>query len=51
MTEAGTAGPTVELWDGERIGRELHRLGIGVVRATMPLEYLDADFFADLEER
>lgn len=48
--EAGTAGPPVELWDGDHLAALLVKLGIGVVRATMPLEYLDADFFADLQE-
>ena len=48
--EAGTAGPPVELWDGEHVAGDLLKLGIGLVRTVMPLEYLDADFFADISE-
>jgi hypothetical protein len=49
-TEAGTQGPTVELWDGEHVAEKLHQLGVGIVRAQLPIEYLDGDFFADLQE-
>ena len=48
--EAGTAGPPVELWDGEHVGNDMLKLGIGLVRTVMPIEYLDADFFADISE-
>jgi hypothetical protein len=48
--EAGTAGPPVELWDGDHVAAHLIKLGVGVVRATLPVDYVDADFFADLTE-
>jgi hypothetical protein len=48
--EAGTAGPPVELWDGEHVAGDMLKLGIGLTRTVMPIEYLDADFFADISE-
>src|SRR5262249_55324512 len=48
--EAGTAGPPVELWDADHVAGQMIKLGIGLVRTMMPIEYLDADFFADLSE-
>ena len=48
--EVGTAGPPVELWDGEKVAGDMLKLGIGLTRTVMPIEYLDADFFADISE-
>jgi hypothetical protein len=50
VAEAATTGPSVELWDGDHVAGQLARLGIGIVRSSMPVDYLDADFFADLQE-
>jgi hypothetical protein len=50
VAEVGTQGAAVELWDGDHLTTHLVKLGIGIVRAQVPVDYLDGDFFADLQE-
>jgi hypothetical protein len=46
--EVRASGPPVNVLDGDAFAEDLIRTGVGVMRAAMPLAYLDADFFAEL---
>jgi hypothetical protein len=42
--------PGVEILDGEALSDLCCRLGVGVLRGQLQIEYVDADFFVELGE-
>ena len=48
--ELAMPGPALHLVPDRSFAQELVRTGVGVMSTQLPLAYLDADFFADLEE-
>jgi hypothetical protein len=50
LAELDAAGPTITAYTGELFAEELVARGVGVVRANLPLAYLDVDLLAELSE-
>ena len=50
ISEWRQAGPPIEIADGQAMAETCLRHGIGVVNATISVDFVDADFFADLAE-
>jgi hypothetical protein len=48
--ELRQVGPHVEAYDGDAFAEALLVAGVGVLRVTMPIAYLDSDFFSELVE-
>jgi hypothetical protein len=44
------AGPPIEIADGQALAETCLRNGVGVINATISVDFVDADFFADLAE-
>ena len=43
-------GPPIEIADGPALAETCVRLGIGVVSAMVSVDFVDADFFAEIAE-
>jgi restriction endonuclease Mrr len=43
-------GPPVEVVDGAAMAETCIRHGVGVINATLSVDFVDADFFAEIAE-
>ena len=50
IAEWKQAGPPVEIADGQAIAETCIRHGVGVINAMVSVDFVDADFFAELAE-
>jgi hypothetical protein len=50
VSELGSDGPPVTAYCGAMLAEELVARGVGVVRAHLPVLYLDIDLLAELSE-
>jgi hypothetical protein len=45
-----SAAPPIEIADGQAMAETCVRHGVGVVNATVSVDFIDADFFSELAE-
>jgi hypothetical protein len=50
ISEWRQAGPPLEVADGAAMAETCLRSGVGVISATVTVDFVDADFFAELQE-
>jgi hypothetical protein len=50
ITEWRQSGPPVEVIDGAAMADTCVRHGVGIVNATVSVDFVDADFFAEISE-
>jgi len=50
IAEWKQSGPPIEIADGQAMAETCLRHGVGVINATISVDFVDADFFAELAE-